>query len=117
MILLRGPSTREVLSQNQQQSHGSSHSRDAKSHVKDAMSMSGPFIMALTSTQEIQRSNGRSNTVDDMERRAIGRDGKKRAKECDAAGVKKEKGKPRGSYSKSAKDFRELKATQQQQHS
>jgi len=39
----------------------------------------------------------------------------KRAKERDAAGVKKEKGKPRGSYSKSAKDFRELKATQEQQ--
>ncbi|KAK3172547.1 hypothetical protein OEA41_005870 [Lepraria neglecta] len=39
----------------------------------------------------------------------------KRAKECDAAGVKKEKGEPRGSYSKSAKDFRELKATQEQQ--
>lgn len=75
MILPRRPSTREVLSQNQQQSNGSSHSRDAKSHVKDAMSMSGPDIMALTWTQGIQRSNGRRNTVDDMERRAIGRDG------------------------------------------
>lgn len=39
----------------------------------------------------------------------------KRAKERDAAGVKKEKVKPRGSYSKSAKDFRELKATQEQE--
>ena len=39
----------------------------------------------------------------------------KRAKERDAAGVKKEKGKPRGLYSKSAKDFRELRGTQQQQ--
>ena len=38
----------------------------------------------------------------------------KRAKERDT-GVKKEKGKPRGPYSKSAKDFRELKATQQQE--
>lgn len=39
----------------------------------------------------------------------------KRAKEYDAVGVKKEKGKPRGSYSKSAKDFREMKETQQQE--
>ena len=80
MMLPRRPSTREVLSQNQQQSHGSSHSRDAKSHIKDTMSMSGPIIMALTSTQGIQRSNGRRNTVDDMERRAIGRDGKNERK-------------------------------------
>ena len=39
----------------------------------------------------------------------------KRAKERDAAGVKKEKVKPRGSYSKSAKDYLEFKATQKQQ--
>ena len=80
MILPRRPITREALSQNQQQSHGSSHSRDAKSHVKNAMSMSGPIMMALTSTQGIQRSSGRRTTVDDMERRAIGRDGKNERK-------------------------------------
>ena len=80
MILPRRPSTREVLSQDQQQSHGSSHSRDVKSHVQDAMSISGPGIMALTSTQGIQRSNGRRITVDNMERRTIGRDGKNERK-------------------------------------
>ena len=80
MILLRRLSTREVLSQNQQQSHCSLHSRDAKCHVKDIMSMSGPIIMALTSTQRVQSSNGRKNTVDDMDRRAIGRDGKNERK-------------------------------------
>ena len=75
MILSRRSSTRKALSQNQQQSHGSSQSRYAKSHVKNAMSMSWPIMMALTSTQEIQRSSGRRTTVDDIERRAIARDG------------------------------------------
>ena len=87
---------------------------EAKSHVKDATSMSGPDIMALTSTQGIQRSNGRRNRGRHGEESNKKRRGE-RAKACDAAGVKKEKGKPRGSYSKSAKDFRQLKATQQQQ--
>ena len=76
MILPRRPSTREVLSQNQQQSHVSSHSKDAKSHVKDAISMLRLNIMAYTSTQGDQRSNGKRNTVEDIEKRAIGRDEK-----------------------------------------
>ena len=74
----------------------------------------GSIMMTLTSTHGIQRSSGSRTIFDDMARKAIEKDQKNERKKRDAASTKKKKRKHKGWYSKSANDFSEHKATQEQ---